>query len=153
VDALDGHTAILDGELVACVDGKIDFYATAPRMLHTGRMARWAAKEVPVTFVAFDLPHLDGEDLGARPLLERKRFLDDLQLVGPAWVVNGWYQGDGDQVFQVASDLGHEGVVAKRLDSPYLPGKRTKTWLKRKTPAWKREHAPRRRRPREWVRG
>jgi ATP-dependent DNA ligase len=37
-------------------------------------------------------------------------------------------------VFQVASDLGHEGVVAKRLDAPYLPGRRVRTWLKRKTP-------------------
>jgi bifunctional non-homologous end joining protein LigD len=46
VDALAGRIAILDGELVACPDGKVDFYALAPRMLHTGRMARWAAGEL-----------------------------------------------------------------------------------------------------------
>jgi bifunctional non-homologous end joining protein LigD len=150
VDALDGRSAILDGELIACQDGAVSFYQLAPRMMHTGRMARWAARERPVTFVAFDLLHLDGEDLCDRPLVERKRALDDLQLIGPAWVVNGWYEGDTEMVFQVAEQLGHEGVVAKRLDSPYLPGRRTRSWLKRKTPAWKREHAPRRR-PREWA--
>jgi ATP-dependent DNA ligase len=55
-----------------------------------------------------------------------------------------------EMVFQVAEELGHEGVVAKRLDAPYLPGKRTRGWLKRKTDTWVREQAPRRR-PREWV--
>jgi bifunctional non-homologous end joining protein LigD len=144
-DALAGHRVILDGELVACPDGKVDFYSLAPRMMHGGRMAAWAATQVPVTFVAFDLLHLDGQDLTGLPLLERKQLLDRLQLVGPAWITNGWYPGDGDVMFQVCAKLGHEGVVAKRLDSPYLPGKRTRNWLKRKSLDWKRDHAPRRR--------
>jgi bifunctional non-homologous end joining protein LigD len=144
VDALDRHTAILDGELVACPDGVVDFYALAPRMLHTGRMARWAAASVPVTFVAFDLLHLDGQDLTGRPLVERKRLLDDLALVGPAWATNRWYP-DGDTLFAACMELNHEGVVAKRLDSLYLPGQRVRTWLKQKCPEWKRVHAPRRR--------
>ena len=114
-------------------------------MPHTGRMARWAATQVPVTFVAFDLLYLEGEDLTGRPLVERKGLLDDLHLVGPAWAVNPWYPGDGDSLFEVAVQQHHEGVVAKRLDSPYLPGVRARTWLKRTSPAWKRDHAPRRR--------
>jgi bifunctional non-homologous end joining protein LigD len=150
VGALADHSVILDGELVACRDGGVDFYALAPRMLHTGRMARWAAGQVPVTFLAFDLLHLDGQDLTGLPLVERKRRLDELHLVGPAWATNGWYPGDGDTLFEVCSELGHEGVVAKRLDAPYHAGIRSRTWLKRKTPDWKRDHGPRRR-PREWV--
>jgi bifunctional non-homologous end joining protein LigD len=145
VEALDGHSVVLDGELVACTDQVVDFYALAPRMSHTGRMAQWAASEVPVTFVAFDLLHLDGQDVTALPLLERKRLLDELQLEGPAWATNGWHQGDGDTLFTVCSELALEGVVAKRLDAPYLPGVRTRSWLKRKPDAWKRDHAPRRR--------
>ena len=145
VEALDGHHVILDGELVACPDGKVDFYSLAPRMMHTGRMAEWAATQVPVTFVAFDLLHLDRQDLTGGPLVERKRLLDELHLVGPAWITNGWYPGDGDDLFMVCGELGHEGVVAKRLDAPYLPGKRTRVSLKKKCPAWKRDHAPRRR--------
>jgi bifunctional non-homologous end joining protein LigD len=150
VDALDGNSVILDGELVACRDGRVDFYSLAPRLLHTGRMARWAAAQVPVTFVAFDLLHLDGQDLSSRPLVERKRRLDELHLVGPAWATNGWYAGHGETLFQVCAELGHEGVMAKRLDAPYMQGRRTRTWLKRKTANWKIDHAPRRR-PREWV--
>jgi bifunctional non-homologous end joining protein LigD len=134
VDALGGHTVILDGELVVCPQGKPDFYSLMPRMVYTGRMAAFAASQVPVTFVAFDLLHLDGEDLCQRPLLERKCRLDELELVGPAWPTNGWHASDGDTLFQLATDLGHEGVVAKRLDSPYLPGKRARTWLKRRVP-------------------
>jgi bifunctional non-homologous end joining protein LigD len=143
-DALAGHRVILDGELVACAEGRVDFYQLAPRMMHTGRMAAWAATQVPVTFMAFDLLHLDGQDLTGLPLFERKRLLDDLHLVGPAWATNGWYPGE-DTLFQVCTELGHEGVVAKKLDAPYLPGIRSRGWLKRKTAGWKRDHAPRRR--------
>jgi bifunctional non-homologous end joining protein LigD len=145
VEALERHQVILDGELVACPQGRVDFYSLAPRMMHTGRMATWASVQVPITFVAFDLLHLDGKDLSGLPLIERKRLLDDLNLVGPAWITNGWYPGDGDSLFEVCVELGHEGLVAKRLDAPYLPGKRTRSWLKKKSPAWKRDHAPRRR--------
>jgi bifunctional non-homologous end joining protein LigD len=60
--------------------GVVDFYALAPRMQHTGRMARWAASQVPVTFVAFDLLHLDGQDLTRLALAERRRQLDELHL-------------------------------------------------------------------------
>jgi ATP-dependent DNA ligase len=49
--------------------------------LYTGRQARWAATQIPVTFVAFDLLHLDGEDLCPRPLFERKELLNELHLV------------------------------------------------------------------------
>ena len=73
-----------------------------------------------------------------------EQLLDGLGLVGPAWATNGSYD-DGETLFAVCVEHGHEGVVAKRRDSLYLPGRRTRTWLKRKTPEWKRVHAPRRR--------
>jgi bifunctional non-homologous end joining protein LigD len=120
-------------------------------MLHVGRIARWAATQVSVTFGVFDLLHLDGEHVCARPLVERNRALDDLKLLGPAWVVNGWYEGDKEIVFQVAEQLGHEGVVANRLDSHCRPGRRTRSWLRRKTSEWRRIHGPRRL-PREALR-
>ena len=98
-----------------------------------------------MTFVTFDLLHLDGQDLTGLPLVERKHLLDELHLVGPAWATNGWHPGEGDTLLQVCTELGHEGVVAKRLDAPYLAGIRSRAWLKRKSPAWLRDHAPRRR--------
>jgi bifunctional non-homologous end joining protein LigD len=119
VEALDGHRVILDGELVASVDGKVDFYRLAPRMTHTGRRASWAARQVRVTFVAFDLLHLDGQDLTGLPLVERKQQLDDLHMMGPAWITNGWYPGDGDSLFQVCVELGHEDHATRRR--PRIP--------------------------------
>ena len=89
--------------------------------------------------------HPDGQDLTGRPRLERKQALDDLGLVGPAWAVNRWYPGGGDDVFQACAENGHEGVVAKRLDSINQAGRRTRYWLKRKCPAWLDFDAPRRR--------
>jgi len=58
--AVDGGSVILDADLVACPGGRPDFDAPAPRMLHTGRVARWAVTQVPVTFVAPDVLHVDG---------------------------------------------------------------------------------------------
>ena len=52
---------------------------------------------------------------------------------------------DGALSIEVDTPLPLEGVVAKRLDAPYLPGQRSRSWQKRKCPAWKRDHAPRRR--------
>jgi bifunctional non-homologous end joining protein LigD len=78
----------VDGELVACPDGVVDFYALAPRMLHTGRLARRAASDIPGNFIAFDLLHLVGRDLTGLPDTERRQLLDELQLVGPAWTTN-----------------------------------------------------------------
>ena len=67
VDALGARSAILDGELVACPDSVPDFHSLAPRMAHTGRMARWAATQVPVGAVS-DLPLVEpvgGDDAAA----------------------------------------------------------------------------------------
>jgi hypothetical protein len=69
-----------------------------------------------------DLLHLDDEDLTYQPLVERKHALNSLALAGPSWVTNRWYPGDSDDLLAVCVELGHEGVVAKRLDSVYRSG-------------------------------
>jgi bifunctional non-homologous end joining protein LigD len=79
-DALGGRTAILDGELVVCTGGAVNFYPLAGRMAATGRTALRAAAAMPVTLVIFDLVYLDGQDLTGRPLVERKQALDALGL-------------------------------------------------------------------------
>jgi bifunctional non-homologous end joining protein LigD len=89
-------------------------------MAHTGRHVRWAAIEIAVTFVAFDLLHLDGADLTGRPLVERKQFLAGLCLVGPAWATNGGYC-DGDALFSVCAEHGHDGIVASDSTRPTWP--------------------------------
>jgi bifunctional non-homologous end joining protein LigD len=117
-------------------------YALGPRMAHPGRRAGWAASQLPVTFVAFDLLHLEGQDRGGRPLVERKGLLDGRP--GRAGLVtNGWYC-DGDSLLAVSAEHGHEGL-AKRLDSPYLPGQADPDLAEKKIPgAWTPVQRPRR---------
>jgi bifunctional non-homologous end joining protein LigD len=118
----------LDGELV-CLrpDGRPDFARLRRRL--TGA----AVHRHPVVLQAFDLLHLDGRSTRALPYLERRALLDELALEGPAWRTPASVVIDKPEAFvaRVAA-LGLEGVVAKRLDSTYRPGRRTNSWIKRK---------------------
>jgi hypothetical protein len=80
-------------------------------------MPTWSIRQAPATSMV--------RISAAGPLVERKPPLDDLHLVGPAWATNSCHP-DGDALFEVCVQQGYEGVVAKRLDSPYLPGVRAR---------------------------
>ncbi len=92
--------------------------------------------------IAFDLIELSGGDLRRRPLEERKRRLAKLvRGPHPGIVLNEIFEGDGDILFEHACKLGCEGIVSKRLGSPYRSG-RSAHWVKvknPKAPAVKRE--------------
>jgi bifunctional non-homologous end joining protein LigD len=84
--------------------------------------------------IAFDLIALDGEDLRRRPIEDRKRKLAKLvRGPHPGIVLNEFFEGDGDILFAHACKLGCEGIVSKRLGSPYRPG-RSAHWVKVKNP-------------------
>jgi bifunctional non-homologous end joining protein LigD len=91
---------------------------------------------------AFDLIELDGEDLRRSPIEHRKRKLAKLARgPHPGIVLNEFFEGDGDVLFEHACKLGCEGIVSKRLGSPYRSG-RSPHWVKvknPKAPAVKRE--------------
>jgi bifunctional non-homologous end joining protein LigD len=129
--ALPVTSAILDGELVATDgEGRPSFGLLQQRM-HVADPAEAArrAADVPVAYVVFDLLHLDGHDLTGLPLSDRRRLLDQVLDAGPRWRVSPMH-ADGPALLAAATERGLEGVVAKRLDSRYEPGKRTRTWLK-----------------------
>jgi bifunctional non-homologous end joining protein LigD len=87
-----------------------------------------------VSFVAFDLLELDGDDVRRQRLLDRKARLAKLiAKVRDGIEFNEHIEGDGAVIFQHACHLGHEGIVAKRKDLPYESG-RSKRWLKIKNP-------------------
>jgi bifunctional non-homologous end joining protein LigD len=92
--------------------------------------------------IAFDLIALDGEDLRRWPIEDRKRKLAKLvRGAHPGIVLNEFFEGDGDILFDHACKLGCEGIVSKRLGSPYRSG-RSLHWVKvknPKAPAVKRE--------------
>ena len=130
--ALGSRRAILDGEIVAFdADGRPSFGRLQSRMhVRSESQARRLAKQAPVVYVAFDLPWLDGHSLMALPYAERRARLDELGLEGARWQTPDHVVGDGPALLEASRASGLEGVVAKRLDSPYEPGKRSSCWVK-----------------------
>ncbi|MEA2486302.1 MAG: bifunctional non-ous end joining protein LigD, partial [Actinomycetota bacterium] len=127
--------AMVDGEIVALRDGRPSFEALQSRMNLQDRTAiDKASKQMPVTYVAFDLLYLDGRSLLATPVEERKRLLSELVVEKLGSVqVSLAVEGEGSAVHAAAQAQNLEGIVAKKCGSPYRPGKRTKEWLKIKT--------------------
>jgi bifunctional non-homologous end joining protein LigD len=131
-EALGTLQVVLDGEIVALDNmGRPSFEALQPRMNTTepGRVRRLAGS-VPVTYMIFDIMHLDGHRALEVPYFERHKLLEGLDLSGPHWATAPSQRGGGQIVAQAARDAGLEGVVAKRLDSPYRPGVRDASWRK-----------------------
>jgi bifunctional non-homologous end joining protein LigD len=86
--------------------------------------------ETPVTYVLFDLLYADGRVLFEEPYSERRARLEALGFDGEAWQTPAYHRGDGAALQKASLEQGLEGIVAKRLDSPYRPGKRGRDWLK-----------------------
>jgi bifunctional non-homologous end joining protein LigD len=130
-EVLAGRDAVLDGEVVALdAQGRPDFGALQNRMHRTGPEVPRMAAGNPVTYLVFDLLALDGEDLLDRPYAQRRERLDALAPSGHRWGDTPWFAGGGAVVAAASRDSGLEGVVAKRLDSPYRPGVRGPEWVK-----------------------
>ncbi len=130
--ALGSHSAMLDGEIVAFDEqGRPSFQALQPRIHLRGESAvKRRAAECPVTYVIFDLLWLDGHPLLDMPYRERRKHLLAMGLDGDHWRVPGHHEGDGSALLAATREQGLEGVVAKRLDSRYAPGRRDGSWLK-----------------------
>lgn len=121
---------LVDGEIIALNDrGLPDFRTLQDRMhVRNARTAARLADVVPAVYMVFDLLRLDGEDLTGRPLRERRALLEEVGLDG-AWQVPGGYD-DGAMLLEATRQQGLEGVVSKRLTSPYRPGERSPHWRK-----------------------
>lgn len=115
-----GVDAVLDGELVVLDD------EGRPRFEALQRHERNAV------FMAFDLLAVDGRDVTALPWRDRRALLERLGLTGTAWQTPPVVIGDRDAMLATATELGFEGVVAKRVDAPYRPGQRSSEWRKLK---------------------
>ena len=121
--------ALLDGEIVAFVDGRPSFERLQQRMHVRGPELPRLVETVPVTFVVFDVLRRFGVDLTARPFAERRATLDRFAEDHPGWTLSPVFD-DGPATLEVARAHGLEGVVAKRLAAPYRPGARTDEWCK-----------------------
>ncbi|MET3807681.1 bifunctional non-homologous end joining protein LigD [Nakamurella sp. UYEF19] len=136
-EVLRGHMAVLDGEIVA-LDGKgrSDFGLLQRRMKLTkpAEIAR-VAEQVPVRLLIFDVLHLDGISLLRKTYDDRRRVLAALGPSGATFSVPEPLPGPAEEALAATRERNWEGIIAKRGDSVYLPGKRARTWIKIKNVA------------------
>ncbi|MEK6399059.1 MAG: non-homologous end-joining DNA ligase, partial [Terriglobus sp.] len=125
VKGISAQDAILDGEVVVLDDNGISSFARL--------QASFEKNEAhPLTFFAFDLLHLNGHNTRELPLNERKRLLADILHEGNDIVrLCEDLSGDGAKIFRSACELHAEGIISKRADAAYHPG-RNALWLKSK---------------------
>lgn len=129
---LGSRQALLDGEVVAFdADGRTDFGALQARM-HVGKPGAALLRSTPVHLLVFDVLHLDGQPLLRRTYDDRRAALESLDLHGPNWQVPPAIAGGGQAVLDATLAQGLEGVVAKRRDGAYTPGRRSDSWIKLK---------------------
>lgn len=136
-ERLEGHRAVLDGEIVALDEcGTPSFGLLQARMhLESQRQVQRLVRERPVTYVVFDVLYLDGQLTMPLPYRRRRELLAGLELEGEHWQTPAYRAGHGRDLLRVTAEHGLEGVVAKLLASPYRPGERSGDWLKVKNTA------------------
>ena len=123
--------AILDGEIAGLdAQGRPSFSLIQPRIAVSDPNAiAHLARKAPVTLFLFDLLYLDGHDLRAVPLIERKRLLHEIVKPADHIRFSDHFAGVGPQMLEAARQSGLEGILAKRADSPY-ESRRSRNWLK-----------------------
>jgi DNA ligase 1 len=133
-----GRKAILDGEIVAMRDGNaLPFRALQARLQRKTPDAA-LLRDVPLTYVAFDLLALDDDLLIDEPLTARRERLADAFAPGRHLTIASFepisetIASDINERFDAARARGNEGLMLKRADSPYAPGRRGKWWHKLK---------------------
>lgn len=118
------RSILIDGEGIAYDERGMPSFA----LIHSKQYDRY------VSMVSFDLLEIDGDDVRRKALLDRKKLLAKLRAKLKGGIeFNEHLTGDGTLIFKHACKLGHEGIVAKRIDLPYESG-RSKRWLKIKNP-------------------
>ncbi|MDP9110787.1 MAG: DNA ligase, partial [Candidatus Eremiobacteraeota bacterium] len=130
---------MLDGEIIARRDGRVLPFRYLQARLQRKNVDPALLTEVPVVFVAFDMLARGDDFLIDESLLARRALLADISVPGRrleissfAHVESAMAAGAIEQQFDDARARGHEGIVLKRADAPYYPGRRGKWWLKLK---------------------
>ena len=127
---LAGLGVTLDAEIVALdVSGRPDF-ALLQQRIGVRDPDAGLRRRVPVALYVFDVLHLDGSETVSEPYLRRRELLAGLALHTPVIDTPPHFPGAGAEVLAVATERGLEGVVCKRDDSRYTPGRRSPAWIK-----------------------
>jgi bifunctional non-homologous end joining protein LigD len=129
-DLMGGRDVTLDGEIVALDASGRPSFALLQRRMAVRRPDDGLLRRVPVTFYVFDVLHLDGKATTGEPYRDRREQLESLALHAPVIATPPNFPDAGADVLTVATDQRIEGVVCKRDDSRYLPGRRSPAWIK-----------------------
>ena len=129
-EALAPHAAVLDGEVVTVNEKGLTSFQRLQRRMHVVQPSPRLLAETPVMFVAFDLLWLDGELLVNRPQHERRQLLDSLGIKGRFWQTAPVLDATPDELLAACREAGLEGFMAKKVDAPYLVGRRSNAWWK-----------------------
>ncbi len=122
---------IIDGELMILKNGKPDFFEIQKRSLTSNvNKIKLLSNEYPASFTAFDILYLNKKSLLDEPLYKRKEILIENLKPNDSLGLSNCFENKGYELFDFALKNNLEGVVAKRKDSIYTPGKRTKDWIK-----------------------
>ena len=133
--ALGATPVLLDGEVVAFgEDGRpsrsrLRQRSSPPGAPSGGGPGGALVRDLPVTYLCYDLLHAEGHPLLDQPYRRRRQALDRLGLSGTAWQVPPWWAGGGPEVLRAATEQGLPAILAKRLDSTYQPGARSGDWV------------------------
>ena len=130
-DTLAPTEVVLDGEVVTFSGTVPDAGPLARRAAATdGAAARRLAARHPAHYLVYDLVWLEGRStVEALGYAERRQLLESLAVAGDHWQTPPYFPGGGEFALEASRAQGLPGIVAKRLDSPYLPGRRSRRWL------------------------
>jgi bifunctional non-homologous end joining protein LigD len=131
-ELIDEVNAVIDGEIVAVDEqGRNSFEALQLRMnLTNARDVQRARSRIPVSLVVFDLLWLDGRDCTGLALEQRRELLRTILEEDDRLHITAHIVGEGTVMFEAAKAQQLEGIVAKRVGSPYVPGRRSDAWRK-----------------------
>ena len=121
---------VLDGEIIVMKDGEVSFKAVLERTQASNqRDIEYKSKTSPATLVIFDILELDGESLLGKPLMERKKILQENIQEGKNVLISDYIETQGEAYYNAVTQKGLEGIIAKKKTSKYVQG-RSNSWLK-----------------------
>lgn len=122
---------ILDGELIIVKDGKPNFFEIQRRSLMSNLFKiELASTRLPASFIAFDILYNIDHDVTNLPLMQRKDILNDIIIETERIAISRYIEKSGISFYNLAEKNHLEGIVAKKINSKYYFGKRTKDWIK-----------------------
>ena len=131
LEAQSEDQMVLDGEIVALREDSLPDFGLLQQTINADRSSVDRQQvSAAVVYYPFDLLYLNGTSLKKVPLFQRKRLLKEVLVEGEHVRPVETVEGDGESFFEAVANLGLEGMVAKRRDSIYEPGARSRSWLK-----------------------